>query len=312
MSDLNTKYRPTALNEVLGHHDVVASIRNLVAAKDKPQQFLFSGGSGIGKTTLARILATELGCEIENYDGGLNRTTDDVESLLNMVRHRPLGGHRKAIIFDECHALSKKAWDSLLMSIEEPPEHLVWIFSTTEPEKLPQAIITRCHEFKLKGVSFADIQKLLEWIAAEEGYSISPAIIEHCAIAAEGSVRQAVVNLSKARECQSIAEAKAIIVATEVDVHGKDLAMAIWKKEAPNTIFAVLKKVLDNPEAEKARQTIMNYTSGICLNAKTQDERVRALEIMGAFENPYTPATQRAELIRDVGGCVYGNIQEDF
>jgi DNA polymerase-3 subunit gamma/tau len=143
MQDLNliTKYRPRTLADVIGQDNVVRSLQSIGKKKDT-QVFLFSGPSGCGKTTLSRILAKMYGVEdnsVLEIDAASRTGVDDMRQLQEIVQYRPFGDSgKRAIILDECHRLSKNAWDSLLKVLEDPPAHIVWCFCTTELIKFRQ------------------------------------------------------------------------------------------------------------------------------------------------------------------------------
>ena len=169
---LHIKYRPRSLQDVRGQDAVVDSLTTALKKSTRPHSFIFTGPSGCGKTTLARILAEKFGCSPQNVieiDAATNNGIDSMREVTSTLRYNGFGDTpNKAIIIDECHALSKAAWQSLLKSVEEPPAHVFFFFCTTENGKVPETINTRCQSYFLKPLRFDDLMDLLEFVVDEE------------------------------------------------------------------------------------------------------------------------------------------------
>jgi len=170
MEELALKYRPNAYEEMIGQDAVVASIKRVVSDRST-KAFCLTGPSGVGKTTLARIVAWDVGCTPENLvevDGATYTGVDHWRSIMEGLRFKPLGGGTKVVIVDEAHMLSRNAWNSLLKIVEEGPKYVWWFFCTTESAKIPATIRTRCACYELGPVSEDDIHDRLEAILEEE------------------------------------------------------------------------------------------------------------------------------------------------
>ena len=140
MNDLITKYRPTTWDDVVGHKGVIRALKATLA-KCSARSFLFSGPAGCGKTTLARLIAKAEGCDQpREIDAASNSGVDDMRAVAATANYRGMDGGPTVIIVDECHRLSKQAWDALLKPIEEPPNDVYWVLCTTELTKVPKTL----------------------------------------------------------------------------------------------------------------------------------------------------------------------------
>jgi len=220
------KYRPWMFEEVIGQLSVVRTIQNAIATGRIAQAYLFSGVRGTGKTTVARILAKALNCingptahpcadkdhpcqfcksihegsaiDVLEIDGASNRQVDDIEPIREMVKYKPAYTRYKILIIDEVHMLSVHAFNALLKTLEEPPPNTIFVFATTEFNKVPATIVSRCQHFEFRKISHKDIINHLMEIARKEGITITPAGLALIAEAADGSMRDAQSLLDQA------------------------------------------------------------------------------------------------------------------
>lgn len=207
------RWRPQTFDDIVEQQHVTRTLKNAIQLGRVAHAYLFSGTRGVGKTTMARLLAKALNCEqgptvqpcnacqscqeitqgsyldIIEIDGASNRGIDEIRDLREQLRYLPSGGRYKIYIIDEVHMLTKEAFNALLKTLEEPPPHVVFVFATTELEKIPLTIVSRCQRFEFKRVSLAGISEQLSAITQSEGITISPASLAHIARAAEGSLR---------------------------------------------------------------------------------------------------------------------------
>ena len=220
---LSRKYRPKKLKEVIGQDFTVQTLTNAFAKEKLAHAFLFTGIRGVGKTTIARIIAMGLNCEIENkpianpcgicsnckailkdryedvleIDAASNTGVDDVREIISSLKYRPSKGHYKVFIIDEVHMLSNSAFNALLKTIEEPPSFVKFIFCTTEMQKIPITIVSRCQKYNLNRVTLTALCNYLEEIAELEKLNISKEAISVIARNSEGSIRDSLTILDQ-------------------------------------------------------------------------------------------------------------------
>jgi DNA polymerase-3 subunit gamma/tau len=209
------KYRPQTFDDLVGQAHVSRTLKNAVAQNRLAHAYLFVGPRGIGKTSTARILAKSLNCvkgptvtpcgecdncreiaagnslDVIEIDGASNNSVEDVRQLRENVRYAPAKGRYKIYLIDEVHMLSPAAFNALLKTLEEPPEHVKFIFATTEPQKVLPTILSRCQRFDLHRIPANLIAKHLQFIAGKEKISLEPAAAHAIARGAEGGLRDA-------------------------------------------------------------------------------------------------------------------------
>ena len=250
---LARKYRPKNLKDVIGQEDICSVIEGSIKLNRVAHAFLFSGTRGVGKTTLARILAKILNCEklevenieachkcancisIENesnmdvieIDAASRTGVADVREIIENINYKPVSSKKKIFIIDEVHMLSKAAFNALLKTLEEPPTDVTFIFATTETEKIPVTVLSRCQHFSLQRVSLELIAKHLIQVSKLEGYELDFEASKLIAQCSEGSMRDALsilenvfakgekINISIVREVLGISDLSAVIMLFE-------------------------------------------------------------------------------------------------
>jgi DNA polymerase III subunit gamma/tau len=217
------KWRPQTFRDLTGQTHVTETLANAIRNDRVAHAYIFSGARGVGKTTAARILAKALNCvhgptadpcgecdsckeiaagsslDVIEIDAASNRGIDQIRELREMVRYAPAGSRNKVVILDEAHMLTTEASNALLKTLEEPPDRVIFVMATTEPENLEDTIRSRSQHFHFRALTFTEITARLEEIAAKESLQIEPGALAVIARMAEGSMRDALSLLEQAR-----------------------------------------------------------------------------------------------------------------
>lgn len=306
----HTKYRPRAFKDVIGQKDTVQSLVAALRAKSRPHAFIFTGPSGTGKTTLARILMQEVGCLPHNIieaDAATNNGIDAMRTLTEGLRYQGFGAvPNKGIIIDEAHAISKQAWQSLLKSVEEPPAHVFWCFCTTEPGKIPDAIITRCHAYNLKPVRYDDVFDLLDHVVREEDLGTPEKFLGMVARACNGSPRQALVMLSMVQDCEEEEEVATLLAAPLENKEVIDLCRQLVKGDLAWAKVVATLKALDGMPAESIRIVVVNYLASCLMGARSDKDVARLLDLLAPFSKPFASSDKLAPLLLAFGDLILG------
>ncbi len=268
---LARKYRPQRFADVAGQDHVTRTLQNALEQNRIAHGYIFSGHRGIGKTTIARILASALNCrnsigsperptpepcglcdscievragnavDVIEIDAATNRGIDEIRELRDAARYRPARDRFKIYILDEAHQITDAAFNALLKTLEEPPDHIVFMMATTEPENIPQTIRSRCQHFSFHAVKLDDILTELRGIAAHEGVLADEAALALLAEAGDGSMRDALSIMDQAIASAPLVDGKAELSAAEI----RELMGTV-----PNTVFEdMLESVARNDTA---------------------------------------------------------------
>ncbi len=197
---LYRKYRPQTFDEVVGQDHVVKALQGAIESNTISHAYLFSGSRGTGKTSLARIYARALGTaddDIYEIDAASHTSVEHIKELNEAVFTLPFRSKFKIYILDEVHMLSKSAWNAFLKTLEEPPAHVIFILATTEIEKVPETILSRCQTFIFKKPSRAILRAVIEKAGKEEGVKLEEGVSELIALFGDGAFRDAYGTLEK-------------------------------------------------------------------------------------------------------------------
>lgn len=277
--------------------------------KGKAHAFLFSGPSGTGKTTLARILAAAFArgqgtvANIEEIAAADNTGVDAMREVIRRSLYRAIGKSPiKAIVVDEAHRLSGAAWDVLLKPIEEPPSHVYWMFCTTNPGKLPKTISQRLQRYELKPVDEELILGLLCDVADAEAMTTSDVVLTAIAEAAGGSPRQALVFLELCAEATTANAARKMMQTAMQAKEPVDLARLLIARQGANWAAALkIINAMEQPDAETVRIIVANYIAGALAKSKSEQEAKNLLRVLEAFSTTYIGSDKLAPLFMSVG-----------
>ncbi|MFZ2593336.1 MAG: DNA polymerase III subunit gamma/tau [Minisyncoccia bacterium] len=231
MISLYRKYRPQRFSEVIGQESVVRTLQSAVADKTVAHAYVFAGGRGIGKTSIARILAHELGVtdkDLYEIDAASHTGVDDIRALRDGVSTLPMESPYKVYILDEAHMLSKSAFNALLKTLEEPPAHVIFMLATTEIEKIPDTVLSRCEVHTLERPSQSVLTTLVETVAKKEGYTIPKEAANVLGMTGDGSFRDTLSLLQQ------------VLTATE----GKKVTLDVVERASGAPSHVVIQKVL--------------------------------------------------------------------
>lgn len=308
-------YRPQSFKDVIGQDQVVKPLESQIKEGKVAHAYLFAGSRGLGKTSIARIFARELKTDerdIYELDAASNNGVDEVRALNESVHTLPFNSERKVYILDEAHMLSKGAWNALLKTLEEPPAHVVLILATTELDKVPDTVRSRCQVFSFKKPTRSGLASLVLEVGKKEGYDIEPAAADLIGMLGDGSYRDALSVLEKALGSSSEktltredAE-KATGAPRHALVYGLAAALSEGNAEkALATIRTVSEQGIDMPlylalVLEYLRQVLLMRHAPE-LKAKIEEELGEdaakdALELVGAKDSKLTHETLKAFL----------------
>ncbi len=302
---LARKYRPQRFADVAGQDHVTVTLMNALTQNRIAHGYIFSGHRGIGKTTIARILACALNCrnvigsparptaepcevcescteiragnavDVIEIDAATNRGIDEIRELRDAARYRPSRDKYKIYILDEAHQITDAAFNALLKTLEEPPDHIVFMMATTQPEDIPQTVRSRCQHFSFHAVKLADIMGELRGIAAHEGVEADEAALSLLAEAGDGSMRDALSIMDQAIASAPVMDGKARLDAGQIRELMGTVPNAVFERimqavdaNRSAEVMTIANELLDagNSPAQLARQAVRFLRS--CVIAK--------------------------------------------
>jgi DNA polymerase III subunit gamma/tau len=286
------KYRPQVFDDVLGQEHVVRTLKNAVLQRRLAHAYLFVGPRGIGKTSTARILAKSLNCihaptltpcgvcdscreiaqgislDVLEIDGASNNSVDQIRELRENVRYAAVRGHYKIYIIDEVHMLTPQAFNALLKTLEEPPEHVIFIFATTEPSRVPSTILSRCQRFDLRRIPAQTIARHLKHIAEQEKIVLTSDAADAVAVAADGGLRDAESMLDQliAFCGNTIDEAQVLeVFGLTSEVVVTDLAKAIFTGESSVALSIIHQQAESGKDLMRLLSDLLGFLRNILI-----------------------------------------------
>jgi len=318
---LYRKWRPQTFEDIIGQKHITQTLINAISLNRISHAYIFSGPRGVGKTTTARILAKSLNCEkgptpypcnkcerciritngysmdVMEIDGASNNGVDSIRELRNKVNFAPAEGRYKIYIIDEVHMLSQGAFNALLKTLEEPPLHVIFIFATTDPHKIPSTILSRCQWFNFRRISLADIVAKLKMIVKDEKLNIDDKTLNIIARSSTGSMRDAesaldqiIAYCGKNITSQSVKEVLGII---EEEVFFEFLE-AIIKNDTLNGIEIINRTSDLGEDASQFIKNLMEYVHNLSLAKVCQKE---ILNLKGIFTEDKERLLKQSKMI---------------
>lgn len=283
---LYTKYRPQTFKDVLGQEHVTTVISEAIKLGNLAHAYLFSGTRGTGKTSVARILSREIGTspdDLYEIDAASNNGVDEIRLLTESVYTQPFDSKYKVYILDEVHMLSKSAFNALLKTLEEPPSHVIFILATTEPEKIPETIISRCETYTFKKPNQKILKKMIEQTAEAEGFSLETSAADLVALLGDGSFRdshgilQKVISSSKDKKI-SVEEVERVTGAPKSElVNGYIKALA--ENDIDLGLNSLAKAAESNIEMKVFLELVLSKVRAIILMKVSESRKKQFAEI---------------------------------
>ena len=315
---LYRKFRPLNFSEMVGQEHITRTLKNQIIANRVGHAYLFNGGRGTGKTSAAKILARAINClnpkdgepcneceickgaisgsltDIVEMDAASNNSVEDIRSIREEVNFLPTKAKYRVYIIDEVHMLSTGAFNALLKTLEEPPEHVKFILATTEPQKLPATILSRCQRFDFKKISNGDIIKRLEIVCKESNIEITKEALQIVATLSEGAMRDALSILERCiqdGENQIDEDKIKDLVGIPKMVYVHDIVEAIIRYDVDKALVTVNEVLEDGKDISNLLWEIIKYVKDILLYKATnhlelysEEEKVKVKEISETVE----------------------------
>ena len=309
---LYRKYRPQTFTDVVGQHQVSDTLMRAIREDKVAHAYLFAGPRGTCKTSMAKIFARAINCEqgptdhpcnecsacksilsgqsmdVLEIDAASNRGIDEVRALRESVKFMPVEGRKKVFIIDEAHMLTTEAWNALLKTIEEPPAHVMFIFATTEIEKLPVTIVSRCQRYTFRRITSDDIAQRLSYVAEKEGFGLDAAAAQLIAVHADGGLRDALsildqcAGMATGSITSQVVEELIGLVSKEWIIH---FLNALRNGDGPKVLSYVHDALAEGRDATQIMEALIQHVRALLVGKVAPD--ADELKVYDAFKNEF-------------------------
>lgn len=305
---LIVKYRPQSWEEVIGHDEVTAALQRAMASDSHPHSYLLTGSKGLGKTTIARLIAKSFDCDLIEIDAATHSKVEEMRVLVEEGQHMSLSGAGyKMFLIDEAHRMSRNAWDALLKMVEEPPDHLYIAFCTTDASRVPDTIVSRCYPVQLRPLRHKDMDVWLSLVAEWEGWSVVPDVMSAVIESAQGSPRQALTLLQSVHDSPSREEVRRIITLMDAGEPLIALIQLLLRGKATWVQAKQLLGKINDDDFEDAVTIAGRYICGAMMRTTSEMEAQRAFTLLEALTFPATSFDRKVLLFTVVGRLLWAN-----